>query len=198
MDRSTEPTEQEGDAGGGVSRGLHGPRERLAEIWSELFGGVRVGPDESFFELGGHSLLAMQLLSRVRQTFGVELPLAALFAEPTLSGLAARIARAEPAPAAAAPPETAPDGPRPLSFSQRRVWFLAQLAPESVAYHTQLTLCWTGQLDRRALHAALAEIVRRHEILRSSFFEVDGEPAMRAEPFRGVDLPLVDLTALPP
>ena len=107
--------------------------ELVAGIWPQVLGVERVGVEENFFELGGHSLLATQVVSRVREPFGVELPLRALFEAPTVAGLAradrggARAARARRAAAARA--RSTGEGPLPLSFAQQRLWFLDQLEP---------------------------------------------------------------------
>src|SRR5205814_4568469 len=120
----------------------------------------RVGARDNFFELGGHSLLATQVISRIRSVFQVELPLRALFAAPTVAGLAQQVAEARgQAPGAASPLVRIPrDGPLPLSFAQQRLWFIHQMDPESLAYHIPLNLRLTGPVDGAALEASLNDI----------------------------------------
>jgi amino acid adenylation domain-containing protein len=171
--------------------------EVLAGIWSEVLGVERVGAEDGFFALGGHSLLAAQVVSRVREAFGVELPLADLFAAPTLAGLAARVEAARAAGLAAAPPiEPADRGaPLPLSSSQERLWFLEQLEPGGTAYNLPLALRLAGRLDPAALAAALAAVVDRHEALRTTFTVVDGRPVQGVSPL-ALATPVVDLAGL--
>jgi amino acid adenylation domain-containing protein len=190
--------------------------EVVAGIWEEVLGTARtggaVGPGDDFFALGGHSLLATQVLSRVRQAFGVEVPLRHLFMAPTPAGLAAAIAAARavapvsaaraaapvgaaraavpPSRAAAAvgavdlsdvgaePPVPPPllaaprDGePPPLSFAQESLWFFEQHAPGTAAYNMPLALRLRGRPHLAALAAALAQVARRHEALRTCFAE---------------------------
>jgi len=171
----------------------------LAAIWSDLLGVDPVGVEEGFLELGGHSLLAGRVMARIRETFGVDLPVAALFGNPTVAALAARIA--ERGSAETQPPALQPidrRGPLPLSFSQQRVWYLAELAPTNIAYHTQVTLHFAGRLVPAALEAALSEIVRRHEVLRTSFATVGGRPVQTVRTLERIRLPVVDLSTLPP
>ncbi len=173
-----------------------GPTEtELARLWRELLRVERVGRRDDFFELGGHSLLATQLVSRVRKSLGVELPLRALFEAPTLGALAVRItsARKSEAPALQAGGR---EGPLPLSFAQQRLWFLDRLQPGSTAYNIPYALKLEGVLDVVALERGLEEVVRRHEVLQASFESQAGEPVLQlAGPLR---LPLapVDLSAL--
>ena len=138
---------------------------------AEVLGVERVGPDDDFFALGGHSLLATRLLARVSRLFGVDLPVSGVFLHPTVAALAARIAEASGA--AAAPPvrpvPRSPGGALPLSFAQRRLWFLDRLEPGSPAYHLPGALRLAGPLDLAALEAALAGVVGRHEALRTVF-----------------------------
>ncbi|MCP4660133.1 MAG: amino acid adenylation domain-containing protein, partial [bacterium] len=151
--------------------------EMLAEIWAQLLGhGVEIGIDDDFFDLGGHSLLAVQVISRVRRAFAVEIALRELFAAPTVAGLAARIEEARGAGRVAVAPPLEPlprdgDLPRdavPLSFAQQRLWFLDRLEPGSSAYNVPTALRLRGVLRLAALKRALAEIVRRHQSLRTS------------------------------
>jgi amino acid adenylation domain-containing protein len=179
--------------------------EVLAGIWSELLG-VEVGVDDGFFALGGHSLLAAQALSRIRQALGVEVPLPELFTRPTVALLAAWIEEGGQRHGQADLPPLPPllpvprDGrPLPASFAQERVWFLDQLAPGgNRAYNFQVALRLRGPLDLAALERSLSEIVRRHEVLRTSFPEVGGLPVQVIHPAAPRRLPVIDLSGLPP
>ncbi|WP_345144635.1 amino acid adenylation domain-containing protein, partial [Dactylosporangium darangshiense] len=174
-------------------------QEVLAEIWAGLLGVERVGAQDDFFALGGHSLLATQVVSRVRAVFDVEVPVAALFDAPTVAGLATAIEAA--APGAAAPPivPVGRDEPLPLSFAQQRLWFLAQLEPDSVEYNTSIAIQLDGAVDGPALAAALAGLVVRHEVLRTRLVAgEDGVPHQVIDPAPArFDLPVVDLTGGP-
>ena len=174
---------------------------RLAELWQRLLGIVPVGLDDDFFELGGHSLLAVRLAGELRSLFGARVPVAELFAAPTVSSLAARIdaARGAAEPAVDDPIEAAPrDGDLPLSFAQERHWFLARLEPDSPLYNHAAGLRLDGALDVPAFAHALEEIVRRHEPLRSTFFSVDGAARQRIAPPGRRTLPVADLSGLSP
>jgi amino acid adenylation domain-containing protein len=173
--------------------------ELLAAIWSEVLGIERIGPQDDFFALGGHSLRVTQVLARVRETFGVELPVRGLFETPTLAGLAAQIEAVlrVDGPAAALPLIPVPrGGDLPLSFAQERLWFLARLFPRSAAYNMPAALRLSGDLDPAVLAEILGTIVRRHEVLRTAFPEIDGEPRQRIHPVQPFSLPVVDLSGL--
>ncbi|HVG43628.1 MAG TPA: amino acid adenylation domain-containing protein, partial [Longimicrobium sp.] len=172
--------------------------EVLAEIWAEMLRLERVGVTESFFELGGHSLLATRVVSRVRQVFGVELPLRALFEGPTVAELAGRVEEMRRAGLPVLPPVVPVDRDRllPLSFAQERLWFLDRLEPGSASYNIPAALRLAGALDAAALERALGEVVRRHEALRTTFTEVDGSPVQVIAPFGGFALPVEDLSGL--
>jgi amino acid adenylation domain-containing protein len=148
--------------------------EALAQIWREVLGVERVSRHDNFFDLGGHSLLAVQVISRLRQTLGVEVPLRELFAQPNLSALAQTVSEAH---AAALPPieRANRDGDLPVSLAQRRLWFLEQMGGVGSAYHIPGAVRLRGPLDELALQASLNEIVARHESLRTTFrIEKDG------------------------
>ncbi|HEY6321868.1 MAG TPA: condensation domain-containing protein, partial [Thermoanaerobaculia bacterium] len=176
--RALPPPDAAGVVPGAAYVAPAGPAEELlAKLWSELLGVPRVGRDDDFFSLGGHSLLATQLVSRLREVFGVELSVRGVFETPILSALAARLRDLPPAAAGAAPQRRQlPAGEAPLAFGQERLWFLAQLEPASSAYHIGVAARLRGRLDVAALAAALAEIVRRHEPLRTVFGVAAGRP----------------------
>ena len=177
-----------------------GPIEEvLCGIWSEVLGRARIGRDESFFELGGHSLLAMRVVSRVRTVLEVELPLAELFAAPTLATLARRIEPARRAETRLAAPPLVRSARRqdlPLSFAQERFWFLDRLQPGSSTYNIPAVVRLEGKLHVSALEDAFAEVVRRHEALRTRFPLRNGRPVAAVTDWVP-ELPCVDLAALP-
>ncbi|HSL84609.1 MAG TPA: amino acid adenylation domain-containing protein, partial [Thermoanaerobaculia bacterium] len=189
----------------GAEAGFVAPRtpveEVVAGIWSEVLGLDRVGVTEGFFALGGHSLLATRVLSRVVSAFGIELPLVALFEEPTVAGLAARVEAALGGETAAALPPLVPvprtGEPLPLSFAQQRLWFLGRLEPESALYNLPVALRLLGVVELGALVWSLREVVRRHEALRTAFREVAGEPVQVILPSARLPVPVVDLGGLP-
>ncbi|MCP4573218.1 MAG: amino acid adenylation domain-containing protein, partial [bacterium] len=177
--------------------------QTLIDIWSRVLGvdgeGSRIGIHDDFFELGGHSLLATRVLARLRHELGVELPLRALFEHPTIAALAARITavlRDETLPAAPTLRPVARDGQPPLSFAQQRLWFLDRFEPNSPRYNIPTCLNLYGRLDAAALARALTRIVDRHEVLRTVFTAVDGDPVQVIRPPAAVPLPVCDLSAL--
>jgi hypothetical protein len=149
--------------------------------------------------LGGHSLVATRVVSRVRDAFGVELPLRAVFEAPTVEGLAARVDALRREGGAAQAPPLVPvprDAPLPLSFAQARLWFVDQLQPGSAAYNMPFALRLRGALDAEALERSITEVARRHEALRTRFPSVGGEPVQVIDPAGPVRLHPVDLTHL--
>ena len=174
--------------------------ELVAEIWSGILGQERIGRDDDFFALGGHSLLATQVVLRVRQALSIELPLHTLFEDPKLSSFVLHVEQAvlQNRRQTRIEPQRAPrDGDLPLSFAQRRLWFLDQLEAGSPFYNMPAAVRLAGRLDSEALARSLAEIQRRHEALRTCFPAVDGEPVQRISPEVSFTLARVDLTALP-
>ena len=172
----------------------------LAGIWADLLGVDRVGVHDDFFAAGGHSLLGTRLLSRVGAAFSVDLPLRALFEAPTVSRLAERIESAGKGSASTATPPLVPqprEGPPPLSFAQQRLWLLDKLEPGQTTYNTPAPVRLQGPLDTGALERSLAEIVRRHEALRTTFVTVGGEPRQAITASQPFTLPVLDLASLP-
>lgn len=155
----------------------------LHEIWCDVLACEDVGVFDNFFEVGGHSLLATQVMSRIQARFGVALPLRAFFAYPTIAELASAVGR-EPRRVDDAGPITAQDheGMLPLSFAQQRLWFLEQLHAGSTAFNLGFALRVSGALDVCALRNAFTHVIARHEILRTAFLKVQGEPRQVIEP----------------
>ncbi|HVF49520.1 MAG TPA: amino acid adenylation domain-containing protein [Pyrinomonadaceae bacterium] len=173
--------------------------EILAGIWSEVLGVGRVGVEDNFFALGGHSLLATKVVSRVRQALQLELPLRALFEQPTLGQLAAGIEtrlRGEHV-ASSSPLRRVSHKQAPLSFAQQRLWFIDQLEPDSSLYNIPLALRLNGQLNLSSLAGALSEIVRRHDALRTTFALEDNAPVQVVHAPRPFELPVLDLSGIP-
>ena len=174
--------------------------ELVAAIWGELLGRGEVGARDDFFHLGGHSLLATQVVSRVRRLLGVELAIRTLFESSTVEALARRIDEAREAEERAAGLALAParrDGELPLSFAQARLWFLDRLQPGSSAYNMPMAYRLRGELAPSALASGLAEVVRRHETLRTRFAAGAEGPVQAISPAGGFALPRVDLDGLP-
>jgi amino acid adenylation domain-containing protein len=210
LDRRALPAPDFGGEAGGERVAPRTPTEELLSgIWLEVLeldegdGEPRayVGVDENFFELGGHSLLATQVVARARQAFGVELPLRVVFEAPTLGALAERIDALSRAGGAEAAPPIVPvprDVWLPLSFGQQRLWFIDRLEPGTPTYNMVYMLRIRGALRVPALRGAFTALVRRHEVLRTRFPSVAGQPAQVVDPAAPFPIPVIDLTGLPP
>jgi amino acid adenylation domain-containing protein/FkbH-like protein len=188
-----------GGAGGGAEYvAARTPvEELLVESWEQLLGRERVGIEDNFFRLGGHSLLATQVMSRVRESFGVEVGLRVLFERPTVRGLGevieAKLRGAEGLAVPAILPVTR-DREIPLSFAQQRLWFLDQLEPGSSFYNIPAAVRLRGTLDLTALEQSFTEVMRRHESLRTRFGVVNGVPVQLIDAAPGFSLPVLDLS----
>src|ERR1044071_1682049 len=154
--------------------------ESLAGIWTQILGTNRnLTLQDNFFELGGHSLLATRLVSRVREVFEVDFPLGQLFDSPTVATMAESIETLLRAGTKTLLPpieRVARDGQLLLSFAQQRLWFMHQLDPDTTFYNLLTAVRIGGKLDRDALARSINEIVNRHEVLRTTFTQVNGTP----------------------
>ncbi len=173
----------------------------MAALWSQLLPVKQISRFDNFFELGGHSLLATQVISRVRETFRIELPLRTMFVAPTLVALARKIdsfTQDLTITSIASIQRTSRVGDLPLSFAQQRLWFLDQWAPQNSFYNMPATVSLKGELNRAALEYAFRAIVDRHEVLRTTFpFSDNGAPVQSIAPAQ-VALPLIDLSDVAP
>ncbi len=169
---------------------------RLAAIWEEVLGAGSVGVEDDFVAVGGHSLLALRLQSRIRESFGVVLPLGGFFRS-TIASLAASLAEERAATEEGIAPLPRDGRAFPLSFAQERLWLLDRLEPGVATYHMAGSTRLAGRLDAAALRRALGEIVRRHEALRTTFPEREGRPVQAIQGWTAPETPLLDLTALP-
>ncbi|MEO4048129.1 amino acid adenylation domain-containing protein [Pseudomonas sp. CAU 1711] len=169
---------------------------QVAALWAEVLGVERVGLDDHFFELGGHSLTATRLISRLRSALGLEVPVRALFQQPTLQAFLDRALPAAGAPALPAIQPAPRDGALPLSHAQQRLWLFDRLHPGSTAYHVAEAVQLSGALDQQALQRSFTELLRRHESLRTTFHLEGDRPLQRIQPPRPVSLPLLDLSPL--
>ncbi len=171
--------------------------EILSVIWAQVLKVEQVGIHNNFFELGGHSLLATQLVSRVRTSLRVELPLRNLFAAPTVAELSQNIQQLQQQDlTASAISRRARDAELPLSFAQTRLWFLDKLNPNSAFYNLVIALRLVGTLNRAALEQSLQEITHRHEALRTNFITVDGQPTQIIQTQTNWTVSIVDLKHL--
>jgi amino acid adenylation domain-containing protein/non-ribosomal peptide synthase protein (TIGR01720 family) len=169
----------------------------VAGIWKEILRADDVGVHDSFFELGGHSLLVTQLVSRLLKTFGVEVPLRAVFQAPTVAELAARVEASRRERSRPPLVRLAEGAERTQSFAQQRLWFIDQLQPGSSAYNISTAVFLDGELDAQALRRSLQSMVDRHEALRTTFATVDGRPLQVVAPSLAVALAEIDLRRVP-
>ena len=201
LDRQALPMpslERPAGAGDFVSPRNHS-EEIVAGICAEVLGLEQIGVNDNVFDLGCHSLLATKIVLRIREAFQVELPLVRLFEKPTVAGLAEALescgksgAGLEVPPIRIAPRDQA----LPLSFAQERLWFLSQLDPTNTSYYVPRALRISGAFSVRVLEQSFSEIIRRHEILRTTFPMVDGRPVQVINAYEPIHIPLIDLRLL--
>ena len=174
--------------------------ELIAQVWREVLKLDKIGVHDNFFELGGHSLLATRVVARLRGSFHVDIALRKLFELPTVAGLAQHIDLLRHSEFGTNIAPIVPvdrTQPLPLSFSQRRLWYLQKVDTNLSAYNIPAAFRVKGDLNSAALEQALNEMVARHEVLRSYVKEVDGQPRQEILPSLRIALPVIDLTHLP-
>jgi acyl carrier protein len=161
-----------------------------------VLGRERVGVEENFFDLGGHSLVATQVVSRLRKVFGVDLPVRALFEAPTIAGLAQHVGSAGARMEILPLKRVSRERDLPLSFAQRRLWFIDQLDPGNGIYNCPVAVRLEGMLNLETLERSVNEIVRRHEALRTRIEVEGGEPWQVIDEWEPRGLEVEDLSGL--
>ncbi|MBA2672822.1 non-ribosomal peptide synthase/polyketide synthase, partial [Ramlibacter sp.] len=181
-----------------VEPGTRTERE-LAAIWSSVLKVDRVGVHDNFFELGGHSLLATRVASQIAAALGREMPLRELFQRPKLGELAAYLDGHVGETQALAPIVRADrSGDVPLSYAQQRLWFLDRYEPQSAAYNIPMAMRLKGRgMDAAKLQAVFAQLVARHESLRTAFDANNGEAVQVIREELDVPVRFDDLSGLP-
>jgi amino acid adenylation domain-containing protein len=173
--------------------------KKLAEIWSEVLQIEDIGVHDNFLDLGGHSLTASRVLSRVLACFRVEISLTALFESPTLDGLARNLENAlrqEPSETNLPLVPFPRRSHLPTTFGQQALWLYDQLEPGSPAYNLPSIYRLSGELDAQLLEQSINQIIARHEVLRTVFEVVDGQPVQKILPVMTIGLEVINLSHL--
>ncbi|MET9149637.1 condensation domain-containing protein, partial [Streptomyces sp. NPDC004042] len=178
LDRRALPVPPQAETG--VFRAPRTAREEvIAGVFAALLERTSVGLEDDFFALGGHSLLAARAVSRLRAALGVECAVRDLFEARTVAGLAARLTERTASGRPALRRAAERPALLPLSYAQRRLWLIDSVQGPGTTYNVPLAVRLRGPVDTEALEAAFADVVARHEVLRTVFTEVDGEPYQR-------------------
>ncbi|RZL78525.1 MAG: amino acid adenylation domain-containing protein, partial [Rhodococcus sp. (in: high G+C Gram-positive bacteria)] len=168
--------------------------ETVAAVFAQVLGVSGVGVDDNFFELGGTSLAAAKVVARVDSALGTRLGIRALFEAPTVRGIAAVLDRSEVQPDRPVLRARVHAEPAPVSFAQQRMWFVNQFDVTSSVYNVPMVVRVTGDLDAAALRAALADVVARHESLRTVYPLAENVPVQVVVPTENIP---IDLTPIP-
>lgn len=151
---------------------------KLAEIWQQALGVSRVGVHDHFFDLGGHSLKAMTVIFQVSKALEVDLPVKALFENPTVSQLAAFISKSGKSKFTAIQPVEVKEF-YPVSSAQKRMYILQQFEGSGISYNISGAMLLDGKLDYNRFASTVQRLAERHEALRTSFHRIDGEPVQK-------------------
>ncbi len=202
IDRNALPEYHVDESTAGASeQSLRTPVEEIvAGVWAEMLRLKEVGVEANFFELGGHSLLALRMVSRLQSAFQIELEVDAVFEAPTVSSLAAVIENIVSAGEGHTRPVIQPvsrDEDLPLSFAQQRLWIQDQFNPATADYNIPLAVRVDGKFDVHAFELTLSEVIRRHEVLRTTFPRSGDLPVQAIAPAEPVNVPIVNLCELP-
>ncbi|WP_416235670.1 amino acid adenylation domain-containing protein, partial [Nodularia sp. UHCC 0506] len=171
--------------------------ELLLNIWQSVLNLNSVGITDNFFTLGGHSLLVIHLVSQIQQVFGVDISLRQIFETPTISELATLIDSSQLSLSNSISVRESTDKIL-LSFAQQRLWMLAQIEPKNPSYNVAAALRLNGDVNIDVLTQSFKEIIQRHEVLRTSFLNVDGQGVAVIAPEIDINIPVIDLSFLPP
>ncbi|MCP4156056.1 MAG: amino acid adenylation domain-containing protein, partial [bacterium] len=189
-----EPSDEEMESDTGFVEAGTEIEKKLKIIWQEILGVKKISIKDSFFRHGGDSLLAVKMVTHIRDAFKAKLPMKDFFSNPTIAELAVIIENGEKEQIRI---EKAPPGTViPLSFAQERLWFLQQLDSGSTSYYVPRALRLTGKLNTTIIENAFAEIIRRHEILKTTFPTVEGKPVQRLMEDYKFHLPIIDMTEI--
>ncbi|HLP61012.1 MAG TPA: amino acid adenylation domain-containing protein [Candidatus Deferrimicrobium sp.] len=164
--------------------------KKLAVIWQQLLRLEKIGTQEDFFAMGGDSILVNRCLARIREELQVEIPLRKFFERPYIKALAGKIEKRERQVFAIKPAER--QGEIPLSFAQQRLWFLQELDADNVAYFVPRVIRIKGPLEVSLIERSFTEIIRRHEIMRTVFPTIEGQPVQRIKPPFPFKIPVLD------
>jgi amino acid adenylation domain-containing protein len=168
-----------------AGQGYIAPRDelekKLARLWKKILyrdEPVSIGIDDNFFQLGGHSLKATLLIADMHKAFNVRAPLAEIFKNPSIRGLAGYIsASVQDRFISLAPVEEKEY--YPLSSAQKRLYLLQQMDNLGIAYNIPSVSILRGKLDKTRLEDSFRRLIRRQESLRTSFRVVDEQPVQR-------------------
>ncbi|GAA0555706.1 non-ribosomal peptide synthetase [Chitinophaga japonensis] len=150
----------------------------MEEIWKEVFKIAQVGRNVSFFSIGGTSLKAIRIISQIYKRFEVLLTINDLFAHPTIAALTALTEKGRKKEYAAIQPLGKQDTYE-LSGVQKRIWAIDQFSDNGALYNVPEIYLFEGTLQRESFERAIHSLVERHEILRTTFELVNGEPRQR-------------------
>ncbi len=170
--------------------------EIVAAVWADVLKTAPIGSDVNFFEQGGDSLLGMEVMIQLGEAFQLDLPASLLFERPTVTELSQAIGELRSGTARTGPLTAVPrDAPLPLSYFQERVWRYCQTAADPLQFITSTRRRLKGRLDVEAFERAMTEIVRRHEVLRTTFSRHGDHPVQTVGPARPMRVPVVRVPA---